>query len=54
MDLTSEKKRYSECYKKVLYAGPKSFPNILANLNPNPTRKNSPTYNSDRIAYETL
>ena len=30
--------------------------NILANLSPNPTRpeKPSPTYNSDRIAYETL
>jgi len=33
MYFTKEKNRYSECYKKVLYAGPKSARNILTNLN---------------------
>jgi len=48
MYVTKEKNRYSECFKKVLYAGPKSPRNILTNLSPNPSRskKPRPTYNS--------
>jgi len=38
MYATKEKNRYSECYKEVLYAGPKSARNILTNLSPNPAR----------------
>jgi len=43
-----KKNRYSECYNKVLYAGPKSTRNILTNLSLNPARpeKPGPTYNS--------
>jgi len=36
--VTKEKIFYSECYKNVLYAGPKSARNILTNLSPNPAR----------------
>jgi len=32
------KNRYFECYKKLVYAGPKSARNILTNLSPNPAR----------------
>jgi len=39
MYFTEEKNCYSECYKKVLYASPKSARKILTNL--------SPTYNSE-------
>jgi len=35
---TKEKNCYSECYKNVLYAGPKSAENISTNLSPNPAR----------------
>jgi len=38
MYVTKEKNRYSECYKKVLYAGLKSARNILTNLSPSPAR----------------
>jgi len=38
-----EKNRFSECYKKVLYAGPKSARNILTNLSRNPARARSET-----------
>jgi len=38
MYVTKEKNRYSECYKKVLYASPKSARNILTNLSPNPAQ----------------
>jgi len=37
-----EKNHYSECYKKVLYAGPKWDRNILTNLSPNPARPEKP------------
>jgi len=36
--ITKEKNRYSECYKKVLYAGPKYFDK--------PKPEPGPTYNS--------
>ena len=48
MYVTKWKKRYSECNKKVLYAGPKLARNVLINLSLNLTRtkKPGPTYNS--------
>ena len=36
--VTKEKNYYSECYKKVLHAGPKSTRNSLTNLSPNQAR----------------
>jgi len=42
MYIMKEKNRYSECYKRVLYAAPKSARNILTNLSPNPTRTARP------------
>jgi len=42
MYLTKEKSRYSECYRKVLYAGPKHFDKLEPQ--PDPTRLTS--YNS--------
>jgi len=37
-NVKKEKNPYPECYKKVLYAAPKSARNILTNLSPNPAR----------------
>jgi len=42
MYFRKEKNRYTECYKKVLYAGPKYFDK----LKPEHDQKPSPTYNS--------
>jgi len=38
MYITNEKYRYSECFKKVLEAGPRLGRNILSSLSPNPAR----------------
>jgi len=48
MCIAKEKNRYSECYTKVLYAGPKSARNILTDFRPNSARpeKPGPNYNS--------
>jgi len=45
--ITKEKNRYFECCTKLLYAGPISARNILADLRPNPARheKPGPSYN---------
>jgi len=45
MYLAKEKGRYSECYKKFLYAGPKHFDKLKPETGP--TEKTDPTYNSD-------
>jgi len=37
MYVTKVKNRFSECYKKVVYAGPKYFDKLK--LEPGPTRK---------------
>jgi len=42
MYVAKEKNRFSECYKKVLYAGPKRFDK----LKPKPTLKPSPPQKS--------
>ena len=46
---TKEKNCDSECYKKVLYAGPKLARNILAKLSPNPARPEKQSLHSPSL-----
>jgi len=45
--VTKEKSRYSECYKKVLYVGPKYLDKLKHE--PSPTRKTGPDITLHRV-----